>query len=63
MSYMDPELCVRWGDGEDRCVRPFDHDGDCMDTAGNTTTSLARKILSALHPEGRNSGTREEILG
>lgn len=63
MSNQFVDLCIRWGEGKDRCIRHFDHDGDCMDRDGNTTTSLARKILSGQNPEGRNSGTREDILG
>lgn len=34
------ELCVRWGEGKDRCIRHYDHLGECRDAAGNTTLSL-----------------------
>ena len=42
----DPALCVRWGDGADRCIRPFDHIGPCEDEAGNTTLTLAAEALA-----------------
>ena len=39
--------CVRWGTGPDRCIRPYDHLGQCEDADGNTTMSLAAKYLTA----------------
>ena len=40
----DVELCTRWGEGRDRCIRHFDHDGDCQDRKGNTTTSMLKEL-------------------
>lgn len=41
----EPEGCTRWGNGKDRCIRHYDHIGECRDAEGNTTTSLADWLL------------------
>lgn len=38
-------MCTRWGEGRDRCVRHFDHDGDCMDRNGLTSTLIMRELM------------------
>lgn len=42
----DREQCIRWGvDSADRCIRPYDHLGQCEDAQGNTTMTLAAQYL------------------
>jgi hypothetical protein len=41
----EPELCPCWGDGEDRCVLPYGHRGECRDASGSSTLALAAAIL------------------
>jgi len=36
-------LCIRWGHGEDRCVRMYDHIGECQDAKGNTIESVSEE--------------------
>jgi hypothetical protein len=36
----DVELCPKWGYGKDRCIRHYDHDGDCKDAEGLTSSTL-----------------------
>lgn len=38
-------LCIRWGHGDEACIRPFDHAGVCEDRHGNTTLSITRALL------------------
>jgi hypothetical protein len=39
------DLCIRWGAGKDRCIRHYDHAGDCQDATGVTTSSLTDWLL------------------
>jgi hypothetical protein len=32
-----PTSCGRWGQGEDKCIKDFDHIGPCEDAKGQTT--------------------------
>lgn len=40
----DVELCLKWGEGRDRCVRHYDHDGECKDRQGRTDSDIAREL-------------------
>jgi hypothetical protein len=41
----EPQLCTRWGQAEDRCLEPYGHIGPCRDASGETTLTLAARIL------------------
>jgi hypothetical protein len=51
----EPRLCVRWGFGEDRCLKPYDHVGPCEDGAGNTTLTLAEALLAKASGESNQN--------